>query len=185
MEEPMREVYISVNVEAAGPLPPKYSMLSLGAVAVDDPQATFYVEFKPLNDHSVPAAIKVVGRSLEEFAVAGRDPKEAMLALRNWLSTVAKTGKPVFVGFNASFDWAFVNFYFHQYLGDNPFGIGGIDIKSYYMGLRGCTWEDTRSSRIPPEFKGSSLPHTHNALDDAIEQAELFRRVQQRSAGDR
>ena len=48
--------------------------------------------------------------------------------------------------------------------------------KSYYMGMSGCTWEDTRSSRIPAELKGSSV-HTHNALDDAIEQAEMFRRM--------
>jgi hypothetical protein len=67
-------------------------------------------------------------------------------------------------------------------LGENPFGIGGIDIKSYYMGLSGCTWGDTRSSRIPAEFKGSSLRHTHDALDDAIEQAELCQRIRAKSA---
>ncbi|MGO9436414.1 MAG: exonuclease domain-containing protein [Terracidiphilus sp.] len=176
----MREVYISVDVEAAGPLPPTYSMLSLGAVAVDDAQATFYVEFKPLNDKSVPAAMKVVGRTLEDFARAGRDPKDAMVAFRDWLGSVAKTGKPVFVGFNATFDWAFVNFYFHHYLGENPFGIGGIDIKSYYMGLSRGSWEDTRSSRIPKAFKDSSRRHTHNALDDAIEQADMFQRMRQK-----
>lgn len=175
----VREVYISVDVEAAGPFPPTYSMLSLGAVSVDDPQATFYVELKPLNDKSVPAAMKVVGRTLEDFACTGRVPKEAMVAFRDWLNSVAKTRKPVFVGFNATFDWAFVNFYFHQYLGENPFGIGGIDIKSYYMGLSGGTWEDTRSSRIKSEFKGPS-PHTHNALDDAVEQAELFNRMREK-----
>ena len=177
----MREAYISVDVEAAGPLPPTYSMLSLGAVVVDDPQATFYVEFKPLNDKSVPAAMKVVGRTLEDFARTGRDPKDAMAAFSDWLGSVAKAAKPVFVGFNATFDWAFVNFYFHQYLGENPFGIGGIDIKSYYMGLSGGTWEDTRSSRIPAEFKDSSRRHTHNALDDAIEQADMFRRMMKRT----
>jgi len=177
----VREAYISVDVEAAGPLPPTYSMLALGAVAVDDPKATFYVEMRPMNDKSVPGAMKVVGRTLQNFARTGRDPKEAMTAFRDWLSSVAESRKPVFVGFNATFDWAFVNFYFHRYLGESPFGIGGIDIKSYYMGLSGCAWEDTRSSRIPAEFKGSSLRHTHNALDDAIEQAELFRRMREKS----
>ncbi|PYI50016.1 MAG: DNA polymerase III subunit epsilon, partial [Verrucomicrobia bacterium] len=93
----------------------------------------------------------------------------------------AKAAKPVFVGFNATFDWAFVNFYFHEYLGENPFGFGGIDIKSYYMGMMGCAWEDTRSSRIRSELKGPS-PHTHNALDDAVEQAEMFRRMRLKSA---
>lgn len=181
----MREAYISVDVEAAGPLPPTYSMLSLGAVVVDDPQATFYVEFKPLNDKSVPAAMKVVGRTLQDFARAGRDPKDAMAGFRDWLGSVATAATPVFVGFNATFDWAFVNFYFQQYLGENPFGIGGLDIKSYYMGLTGGTWEDTRSSRIAAEFKDSSRRHTHNALDDALEQAELFRRMRQKSAESR
>jgi len=175
----MREIYISVDVEAAGPLPPTYSMLSLGAVDVDDPKATFYIELRPVNDASVPGAMKVVGRALQDFAQTGRDPKEAMAAFCDWLELVAKNGKPVFVGFNATFDWTFVNFYFHQYLGKNPFGIGGIDIKSYYMGLSGVTWEDTRSSRIPKEYKDSSRRHTHNALDDAIEQAEIFRRMRQ------
>jgi ribonuclease T len=181
----VREVYISVDVEAAGPLPPTYSMLSLGAVVVDDSQATFYVEFKPLNNKSVPAAMKVVGRTLQDFARTGRDPKDAMAGFCDWLGSVAKAATPVFVGFNATFDWAFVNFYFHQYLGENPFGIGGLDIKSYYMGLSGGTWEDTRSSRIAEEFKDSSRRHTHNALDDALEQAELFRRMRQKSAGSR
>lgn len=177
----MREVYISVDVEAAGPVPPTYSMLSLGAVNVDDPKQTFYAEFKPINDKFAPDAMKIVGRSLADFAKKGRDPNEAMIAFRDWLARTAKAGKPVFVGFNATFDWAFVNFYFHQYFGENPFGFGGIDIKSYYMGLTGCSWEDTRSSRIGAQFKGNAR-HTHNALDDAIEQAEMFRRMRENAA---
>jgi ribonuclease T len=177
----MREVYISVDIEAAGPVPVTYSMLSLGAVSVDDSQATFYVEFRPINDKSMPEAMKVVGRTLEEFERTGRDPKEGMIAFRDWLAAIAKGGRPVFVGFNATFDWAFINFYFHHYLGENPFGAGGIDIKSYYMGMSGCAWEDTRSSRIPSKLKGSS-PHTHNALDDAIEQGEMFHRMKERAA---
>jgi ribonuclease T len=172
----VKEIYISVDVEASGPVPATYSLLSIGAVAVDDPDQTFYVELQPANDNLVPAAMEVVGRTLHDFAEKGRPPKAAMVAFRDWLARVAKFGRPVFVGFNATFDWAFVNFYFQHYLGENPFGFGGIDIKSYYMGMTGCTWEDTRSSRMAKELKGNS-PHTHNALDDAIEQAEMFRRM--------
>ncbi len=176
----VREVYISVDIEAAGPVPSTFSMLSIGAVVVDDPKKTFYVELKPVNDKFVPDAMKVVGRTLQDFAKSGRDPKEAMTAFRDWLVSIAKAAKPVFVGFNATFDWAFVNYYFHQYLGENPFGFGGIDIKSYYMGMTGCTWEDTRSSRVRSELKGPS-PHTHNALDDAVEQAEMFKRMRRKA----
>jgi DNA polymerase III epsilon subunit-like protein len=176
----VREVLISVDVEAAGPVPATYSMLSLGAVSLDDPQATFYAELKPVNNNSVPEAMKVVGRTLADFRRTGRDPKEAMVAFREWIKVVVKAGKPVFVGFNATFDWAFVNFYFDHYVGENPFGFGGIDIKSYYMGMTGCDWEDTRSSRITSELKRSS-PHTHNALDDAVEQAEMFKRMREKA----
>jgi ribonuclease T len=176
----VREVYISVDIEAAGPVPSVFSMLSLGAVVVGDPKRTFYVELKPVNDKFVPDAMKVVGKSLQDFTISGREPKEAMTAFRDWLVSVAKAAKPVFVGFNATFDWAFVNYYFHQYLGENPFGFGGIDIKSYYMGMTGCAWEDARSSRISSELKGPSL-HTHNALDDAVEQAEMFKRMREKA----
>jgi ribonuclease T len=177
----VREIYISVDVEAAGPVPPAFSMLSLGAVVVDEPKTTFYVELKPVTDKFVPDAMKLVGRTLQDFTKSGRDPEEAMTAFRDWIVSVAKGAKPVFVGFNATFDWAFVDFYFHEYLGGNPFGFGGIDIKSYYMGMIGCAWEDTRSSHIRAEFKGSAR-HTHNALDDAIEQAEMFRRMRENAA---
>jgi len=80
------------------------------------------------------------------------------------------------VGFNASFDWAFVNWYFHIFLGENPFGIGALDIKAYYMGFSGCSWRDTRSSQISPPFR-SSRHQTHNALDDARAQAEVFEKL--------
>lgn len=174
----MREIYISVDVEAAGPVPATYSMLSVGAVVVEDPRLTFYIEFQPINEKYLPEAMKVVGRTLEDFQHTGSSPKEAMVAFRNWLASVAKDRTPIFVGFNATFDWAFVNFYFYHYLGTNPFGFGGIDIKSYYMGLSRGTWDDTRSSRIPAELKGTSS-HTHHALDDAMEQAEMFRRMRE------
>jgi hypothetical protein len=75
-----------------------------------------------------------------------------------------------------------VNHYFQHHLGENPFGFGGIYIKSYYMGISGSTWDDARSSRIPSELKGSTR-HTHNALDDAIEQGEMFRRMREPTIG--
>jgi DNA polymerase III epsilon subunit-like protein len=176
----MKEVYISVDIEAAGPVPAMYSMLSLGAAAVHDLSINFYAELRPINRKAVPDAMKIVGCTLSDFAKTGHDPMEVMTAFRDWLLSVVENGKPVFVGFNATFDWAFVNYYFQRYLHENPFGFGAIDIKSYYMGMSGCTWEGTRSSRIPSELKGATR-HTHNALDDAIEQGEMFRRMRLRA----
>jgi DNA polymerase III epsilon subunit-like protein len=54
-----------------------------------------------------------------------------------WANELASQGETlVFVGFNAPFDWSFVNYYFHKYLGRNPFGFTALYIKAYYMGDR-------------------------------------------------
>lgn len=172
----MKEIYVSVDVESSGPTPGAYSLLSIGACVVGDTGEEFYVEIKPINDAYVPEAIEVAGKSMEEFALSGQTAEDAMISFRNWVVLVAGNASPIFVGFNAAFDWSFINWYFHTYIGENPFGIGGIDIKAFYMGMSGCSWEDTRSSHIPAKFKGGS-PHTHNALDDAKEQAEMFERM--------
>ena len=170
------EVYISVDIETSGPCPPAYSMLSIGACLVGDLGMSFYAELRPISEQVVAEAIKVLGKPLAYFAANGREVKVAMAEFDTWVKSVSQGRSPVFVGFNAAFDWAFINWYFHTYLGRNPFGIGPIDIKSYFMGLKGGTWEDTRSSRIPARFKGS-VEQTHNALDDARSQAQMFERM--------
>jgi ribonuclease T len=170
----MKEAYISVDIEAAGPIPGAYSLLSIGACLVGQPDENYYVELQPINEAFVDAAIKVAGKSLNDFRRVGLPPDEAMKDFKAWITRVSHDSSPVFVGFNASFDWSFVNWYFHSFIGSNPFGIGGVDIKSFYMGMTGCLWQETRSSLIPREFKGET-PHTHNALDDAAEQGDMFR----------
>lgn len=170
------EIYISVDVEAAGPIPGEYSMLSVGACVVGSPETSFYVELKPINDRAVPEALAVSGLSLENLRASGRDPSEAIEAFGKWVADAAGGSTPVFVGFNTPFDWQFVNWYFHVFLGPNPFGINALDIKAYYMGYAGCAWNETSSSQLPAWLR-SSQPKTHNALDDAIAQAEIFAKL--------
>jgi DNA polymerase III alpha subunit (gram-positive type) len=115
--------------------------------------------------------------SLERLRSDGLDPDEAMQRFKVWVEQVTPEGaRAVFVGFNASFDWSFVNHYFHYFLGENPFGIAALDIKSMYFGAARSTWEQTRSSEIAqtvnPRKKGD-----HDALHDALYQAELFRLI--------
>ncbi len=152
-------------------------MLSIGACRVDDLDRSFYVELKPISDNEVPDALRVSGFSLERLRENGTTPSQAMSAFRRWIDEqIDETNKVVFVGFNASFDWSFVNWYFDTFIGENPFGIGAIDIKSYYMGLSGCLWAETTSAQLPPSFQ-PSRHQSHHARDDAQAQAEIFSRL--------
>ena len=179
------EVFVSVDVETAGPIPSEYSLLSIGACVVDNPAKTFSCELKPINRNADPKALEVSGLSLDELAKNGLDPAEAMQAFAQWLETlVGKDANVVFVGLNAPFDWSFVNYYFHRFTGGNPFGFTALDIKALFMGATGCDWTDTRSSkmaeRLSPRLKGD-----HQALHDAQYQAELFNLIRTKLMGDR
>jgi DNA polymerase III epsilon subunit-like protein len=167
------ECLISIDVETSGPIPGDYSMLSLGACVVGAGDDGFYAEFRPISDNAVPDALKVSGFDLAALAASGERPEAALARLRDWVKTVGADATPVFVGFNAGFDWSFVNWYFIHFLGENPFGFAPLDVKAYYMGLTGCRWEETKSSRIRPEFQ-PARPGDHNALTDARAQAEMF-----------
>jgi DNA polymerase III epsilon subunit-like protein len=175
--ELLPEVYISVDVETAGPNPNLYSMISIGACLVADLEKAFYVELKPLSDAFVESSLAVSGLSMETLAAEGVDPAAAMQQFADWVAEVAPAGTaPVFVGFNAVFDWMFVDDYFQRFLQRNPFGHAALDIKSFYLGHAGGAWGGTSMRFLSPLYLGG-VHLSHNALGDARDQAMLFRSI--------
>ncbi|MFH1330220.1 MAG: 3'-5' exonuclease [Actinomycetota bacterium] len=173
----MPEAYISVDVETAGPAPCAYSLLSLGACLVDDPERTFYAELQPARLKTDPAALAVSGLTLEHLAAHGLPPGEAMSRFAAWVGEVTPPGgRPVFVAFNAPFDWMFVADYFRRFEVPNPFGHAALDIKALYMGATGEPWERTTFAAVAAHV-GLSPQLPHHALEDALVQAEAFRRL--------
>jgi ribonuclease T len=172
-----REIFISVDVETAGPIPGEYSLLSIGACNVEDEGQAFSRELKPINDKADPKALEISGFSLEQLSRSGIPPQVAMKDFGEWVESLTPKGqKPIFVGFNAPFDWSFINYYFHKFIGANPFGFSALDVKAYYMGATGCRWDETGSSKIDAALKATRKGN-HNALRDAQYQAELFRLI--------
>lgn len=169
------ETYISVDVETSGPYPGRYSLLSIGACLVVDTSRTFYAELRPTSREATTEALAIGGFSLEELERTGLAPEQAMMRFAAWIEEVAPPGtRPVFVAFNAPFDWSFINHYFHELLGYNPFGHSGLDIKAYYMGLTGVAWSHTGIAHVTARL-GGSPELSHNALDDAVDQGTLFK----------
>ena len=168
------ECFISVDIETAGPNPGSYSMLSIGACLVNDDEESFYVELKPIHAKFKQSALDVSGLSLDALAYTGVEPKDAMTVFAEWVERVVPEGHTaVFVGFNAPFDWMFVEDYFQRYLGRNPFGHSAVDVKAYYMGMTGLSWAETSMRHLAPRYLGGSAL-SHNALEDAKDQARLF-----------
>jgi ribonuclease T len=171
------ETYISVDVETAGPNPGRYSLLTIGACLVEDHANGFYVELQPVSDDVIPEALAVSGLSMDELRQNGRRPEDAMAELDDWVGRVTPAGsQPVFVGFNAPFDWMFVNDWFHRFLGRNPFGHRALDIKAYAMGREGGVFADTSLAALVERWGGTPTL-THHALEDARVQADLFARL--------
>jgi DNA polymerase III epsilon subunit-like protein len=167
-------VYVVIDIEAAGPSPSRYALLSIGACTLEEPRQTFYVELQPDRTASTPEAMAIHGLSLEQLMIHGEPPVDAMRQFAAWLDEITpEESRPVFVAFNAPFDWMFVNDYFYRYLGRNPFGHAALDIKAYYMGLHGVPWTET-SYRFVGKRYGTPHALSHHALDDAIHEAEIF-----------
>ena len=171
------ETYISVDVETGGPVPGIHPLLSLGACVVGDAEQTFYAELKPRpNTVSVQAALDATGLDPEQFAICGQEPVGAACRFAQWVAEVSAESRPVFVAFNAPFDWAFVVRFFHEANVENPFGFSALDIKAFYMGLHGTTWDQTRSSQLPNAY-ALRPDREHHALSDAVAQAASFARM--------
>jgi len=171
------ETFISVDIEASGPVPGEYSMLSLGACVVGHPGESFYVEIKPITRNYEPEALAVAGFNLSALESHGVEPARAMAQFEEWLRHVTPHEQPpVFVAYPLAFDWMFVAYYFHRFLHRNPFGISGVDVKSFYAGMMGTRWTASSRESMEPQF-AQDLPLTHNAREDAIAQANLFARL--------
>ncbi len=157
--------WISIDIEADGPIPGDYSMISFGAVIVEpELTKTFYAEVRPISDVFVPEALAVSGFSREETLTFG-DPKTAMENFRDWIAENTKR-RPYFISDNPGFDWQFINWYFHHFLGENPFGHTSTSLGSLYKGMQKDMFTSFKHLR--------KTAHTHNALDDAMGNAEAI-----------
>lgn len=168
----MEECLISVDVEASGPIPGEYSMLSLGACVVGKRNLRFYVEIKPINKNYLQKAIDVCKLSMQELSLNGEAPGVAMDSFKAWVKEVCGQDHPVFCSFG-TFDWMFVKWYLVKFGDPTLFGPNGLDMKSYYSGMMTVGFSGSRKRNMSLLFKPTGK-HTHNALDDALEQAEMF-----------
>jgi len=164
--------YIVVDVEADGEIPSKYSMVCFGAVVVEPTLSkTFYGQVKPISGLWVPEALAVSGISREKHETFA-EPKVIMQAFASWIE-INSVGKPIFISDNPAFDWQYINFYFHYFLGKNPFGFSARRIGDLYCGMK-------MDARLNSEWKKllRRTSHDHNPVNDAKGNAEALLAMQ-------
>ncbi|MGI5865185.1 MAG: hypothetical protein ACOX6T_24460 [Myxococcales bacterium] len=174
----IKEIYVSTDVEADGPIPGPYSMLSLGSAAFLADKtlvSTFEVNLETLPGAGQdPATMEWWKGHPEAWEACRKDPQPPDASMRRYAAWVRRLpGKPVFVGYPASFDFAFVHWYLVRFTGSNPFTHSALDIRTYAMALMRVDFRLATKRNMPARWF-DPRPHTHRALDDALEQGALF-----------
>ena len=88
-----------------------------------------------------------------------------------WLDVLP--GRPVFVAYPAGFDFLFVYWYLMRFAGRSPFSHSALDMKTFAMAQLRTDYRASSKQNMPGHWF-DPLPHSHVALDDAIEQGALF-----------
>jgi hypothetical protein len=172
------EIYVSTDVETDGPIPGPHSMLSFGSAAYRADKtlvSTFEANLETLPGAAgAPDTMAWWQTQPEAWAACRRDqhpPEQAMRRYLDWLKQLP--GKPVFVAYPAGFDFLFVYWYLIYFTGESPFSHSALDIKTYAMAILKIGYRDSTKRNMPRHWF-DKLPHSHQALDDAIEQGALF-----------
>lgn len=172
------EIYVSTDVESDGPIPGPHSMLSFASAAYRPDKTllgTFAANLQTLpGAQGHPATMKWWAERPEAWQAARTNLEEPEAALPRYLAWVKSLpGRPVFVAYPAAYDFLFVYWYLMRFTGESPFSHSALDIKTYAMAILKKEYRESTKRNMPARWF-DPLPHTHIALDDAIEQGALF-----------
>jgi hypothetical protein len=174
----MTEIYVSTDVESDGPIPGIHSMLSFASAAYFADKtllSTFSANLELLpNATPHPSTMEWWKTQPEAWERCRKDlqkPEKAIGEYFSWLKSLP--GKPVFVAYPVGYDFTFIYWYLIRFAGESPFGHNGLDIRSYAMALLKRGYKESGKNNMPKRWFDDK-PHTHTALDDAIEQGALF-----------
>jgi hypothetical protein len=176
---PTQELYVSLDVEADGPCPGLFSMLSFGMAAFTIDKelvGTLSRNLEQLPDAqtdertmtwwATPDNQGAYAKSRENLV----SPASAMYDCRAWLAEMRRFGKPIICGAPSGFDFTFLYYYFQRELGETPVGFASLDLRSYAAAVLKKQYRHVGKRQYPADWIDEGLPHTHVALDDAIEQ---------------
>ena len=176
------EIYCMTDIEADGKFPGFSNMLSFATAAFDLEKnlvGTFDANLQLLDgaepDEDTMKFWNETAGNKKAYAatrVNPQDPAVVMERYAAWLKCLP--GTPIFVGYPAAYDFKWIDYYAIRFLGNNPFSFSRvIDVKTYAWSKLGNSFLSCTKRNMPSKWF-DNLPHTHVALDDAIEQGAMF-----------
>lgn len=187
-------LYVSIDVEADGPIPGAYSMLSIGASAFLHLPHTkkgwvhvgsFKRNLLPLENAKQHEDTMLWWKTQPEAWISATEnaiaPSIAMPDFVNWLAKIKEeTGAKSIVvcGFPVTYDFMFVYWYTVNFAGyPAPFGFQGLDIKTLaWTKLKG-EFKSATKKNMPKSWFANTPKHTHDALEDSIGQGILLMNI--------
>lgn len=184
----MKECYVSIDVEADGPIPVANSMLQLGAVAFapDGEELGWWQRnFEPFpNAKPHPKTMEQFWgkrpQLYEQTRIDQVHPGVAMREFRQWLVSIVQEYnlRPVAIAYPAGFDFTWVHVYFDIFCPPDPFGFACLDIKTLAMAAMNLPgYRQTVKRNMPAKWFEGLGNHNHVAVEDAREQGQLFFRI--------
>lgn len=183
-------VYIVYDVEADGPSPAENSCIQMGFVAFTlDYEQDFPSNIVSSLDLCMePDKDQTVDRDTSEFWDKFSDireririnqtrPHEAIKRLECWLLKLSEAYKiERFVAGPSSYDWQWVNCYWHKYGGGTDYSLG-YSSECFSSLKRAMSYSKHIHKDNIDEIVGKyddEYPHTHYALDDAMREAAQY-----------
>jgi len=175
----LNEIYISIDIETLGPILGVNSMIQLGAAAFTPDGSkigTFLTNIIPLPESvEDPDTMSWWGKekNYPMLLATKENSIPADQAMEEFYYWLIQYKNPVAVCYPAGFDFMFVYWYLIRFVGRSPFSFSALDIKTMAMTMMQSSYRKSTKRHMPKKWM-SDKPHTHNALDDAIEQGEMF-----------
>jgi DNA polymerase III epsilon subunit-like protein len=176
---------IIIDTETTGTDPRVHSLLSIGAVEYENPTNRFYGECRAFEGAHISAeALAVCGFSQAEATDPEKQSEEALL--RSFYAWVERVGEATFGGQNPSFDRDFIRMAAERAGMAWPYSYRTVDLHSIiYAKLLAegkLPAPQRRHTAINLDtglgLAGLSLrTGAHNALEDALLEAEVFSRL--------
>lgn len=180
------QVFVIVDIEADGPMPGLYSMLSLGAVATTPEKevSRFYRKLKPIEGATqYPDTMrwwKTQPEAWNEVCTDAESPEIVMREFCDWLHSL--NAELVFAASPIALDYSFVGWYLYRFAGENPFSNENnaartLDIRSFIAGKYDTSFNNSSRTKLPKSLIDGMIEHTHKSIDDADGYAFLLRKI--------